>query len=69
MRTNSRKKGATERTVRTICPYAAGRSSPMRRRKAARTQKLKLCNRIQAAVVAHGLGLVDDEFRPTDRTT
>lgn len=31
---------------------------------AAITQKLQLRNRIQVAVAAHQLGLVDDDFRP-----
>ncbi|MFD8075521.1 response regulator [Streptomyces sp. NPDC059718] len=34
---------------------------------AAVTQKLRLRNRIQAAVVAHRLGLVDDGFQPVGR--
>lgn len=35
---------------------------------AAITEKLRLRNRVQAAVVAHRLGLVDDDFRPVGRT-
>ena len=33
---------------------------------AAVTEKLSLRNRVQAAVRAHQLGLIDDDFRPFD---